>query len=118
MGYEADIKHAESLKPTIETNSHALYELPCEPWARRVSGVFANQLANRSPDRAHAILTKLEKGGYLVSVRAPLTTKTGADELCRQFPTGGGRQSAAGVNNLPEESLGEFTKAFLNAPFE
>jgi len=36
----------------------------------------------------------------------------GADELCRQFPTGGGRMVAAGINNLPEELFSEFITKF------
>ena len=51
-------------------------------------------------------------GGYVVSVRAPLENKTGADELCRRFPTGGGRKAAAGINELPESMLDDFIKQF------
>ena len=51
---------------------------------------------------------KKENGGYLVSVRAPLQRKSGADELVSQFATGGGRKAAAGINHLPEELLGQF----------
>ena len=32
-------------------------QLADEAWARRVSGVFGNDLANQSPDRAHIVLT-------------------------------------------------------------
>ena len=35
---------------------HALYILPAEPWAKRVSGVLVNDLA-RGADRAYALLT-------------------------------------------------------------
>lgn len=38
------------------TVRHALYILPAEPWAGRVSGVLANDLAGGA-DRAHALLT-------------------------------------------------------------
>jgi len=48
----------------------------------------------------------------LVGVRAPLNNKTGADELCRQFPSGGGRKAAAGINQLPEEQLTSFIDRF------
>ncbi|OYW81954.1 MAG: hypothetical protein B7Z22_14920, partial [Hyphomonas sp. 32-62-5] len=37
---------------------------------------------------------------YVVSVRAPLSNKAGADILCSQFATGGGRKAAAGINHL------------------
>ena len=86
--------------------------LPNEPWARRVSGVYSNDLANADPARAHAVITLRANGCYLVSVRAPLDNKTGADELCMQFPTGGGRKAAAGINDLPAEMLQEFIDAF------
>jgi hypothetical protein len=107
-GYEDDLAHTESLHPAMEGRHYAIYILPAEPWARRVSGVFANQLARAHPDRAHALLTKLPDGGYVVSVRAPLQRRTGADVLCREFPTGGGRQAAAGINHLPEADLERF----------
>ncbi|MDH5545600.1 MAG: DHH family phosphoesterase [Gammaproteobacteria bacterium] len=117
MGYENDIAMVKSLKPELETETRAIYILPCEAWARRVSGVYANDLANKSPQRAHAILTAKEDGNFLVSVRAPLSTRTGADELCRQFPSGGGRQAAAGINDLAVSAFDEFKQAFLNTPF-
>ena len=51
----------------------------------------------------------------MVSVRAPLTDKRGADELCRQFSTGGGRQAAAGINHLAEDDYDRFLAAFAAA---
>jgi len=47
-----------------------------------------------------------------VSVRAPLTRKKGADEICRQFATGGGRAAAAGINDLPRGDIDRFIRAF------
>ena len=88
-----------------------MFILPDETWARRVSGVYSNDLANASPARAHAVLTERPDGTYLVSVRAPLENKQGADELCRQFPTGGGRAAAAGINALPGDQLHAFIDA-------
>ena len=58
------------------------------------------------------MLTERPDGTYLVSVRAPLDDKQGADELCRQFPTGGGRAAAAGINALPGDQLDAFVDAF------
>jgi hypothetical protein len=85
---------------------------PDEAWARRVSGVYSNDLANDSPSRAHAVVTERADGTYLISVRAPLTNKVGASELCRRFPTGGGREAAAGINNLPADQLDDFIEQF------
>lgn len=111
-GSRADLARAEATPPEIETDKVALYRFPAEPWARRVSGVFSNQLATADPDRAHALLTELPQGSYLVSVRAPLNDKRGADELCRRFPSGGGRKAAAGINELPAAMYDEFVAAF------
>lgn len=108
QGYLQDMASAEQTKSIHETAISAVFMLPDAPWARRVSGVYGNALANLSPDRAHAVVTKKVDGNYLVSVRAPLNNKTGADEICRQFPSGGGRKAAAGINDLPEAELQNF----------
>ncbi len=109
-GYDGDMAQAAALQPEIVGAHHALFILPDEPWARRVSGVFGNDLARQYPERAHALLTRLPGEVYRVSVRAPLTNRTGADELCRAFPTGGGRQAAAGINELPEAQFAAFVE--------
>lgn len=111
-GYREDIKNAEALKEKYESETHAIFVMENEKWSRRVSGVFANQLAQENPNRAHAMLTKTDTG-FVVSVRAPLNNKTGADELCRQFETGGGRKAAAGINALPTAGYERFKDAFL-----
>ncbi len=107
-----DFAKADTTEPAIVDDKVAVYLFPAEAWARRVSGVFSNQLASANPDRAHALLTELPQGGYVVSVRAPLNKKSGADDLCRQFPTGGGRKAAAGINALPAKMYDEFVAAF------
>lgn len=111
-GYEGDMAKASSLVPIKETATAATFMLPDEQWARRVSGVYGNDLANQSPGRAHAVITKKADGTYQVSVRAPLSNKTGADELVSQFPTGGGRKGAAGINALPYDRLEMFIATF------
>lgn len=111
-GYAEDMAQALHIKPEHETAAIGVYILPDVAWARRISGVFGNELANRNPGRAHAVFSFTEKGDYQISVRAPLTNKTGADELCSSFPTGGGRKSAAGINHLPLDQLGAFITAF------
>ncbi|MBW1762563.1 MAG: DHH family phosphoesterase [Deltaproteobacteria bacterium] len=110
-GYQQDMASAAAVKPLRESEKTAVFMLPNETWARRVSGVYSNDLANASPARAHAVLTERPDGTYLVSVRAPLENKQGADELCRQFPTGGGRAAAAGINALPGDQLDAFIDA-------
>ena len=111
-GYHGDLKAAENARALVVTSEIAAYLLPDEPWARRVSGVYGNQLANTNPDRAHAVLTTRSNGGFSVSVRAPLNNKCGAATLCRRFATGGGREAAAGIDNLPAEQLSAFLETF------
>ena len=111
-GYQQDMSSASALAPHFIDSSVAAYVMPNAPWARRVSGVYSNDLANSDPERAHAVLTEKVTGDYDVSVRAPLNNKTGADELCMQFPTGGGRKAAAGINDLPADQLTGFVEAF------
>ncbi|MCU7940732.1 MAG: DHH family phosphoesterase [gamma proteobacterium symbiont of Bathyaustriella thionipta] len=112
-GYEEDNLHVSNLKAEYKTDKVALFILPDETWARRISGVYSNELVNQFPDRAHAVLTQNSNNGYLISVRAPLNNKTGADELCRQFESGGGRKAAAGVNHLPKSELQIFIDKFV-----
>jgi hypothetical protein len=108
-GYEADNQHVDSIAPIDTSDVSTIYELPCEPWARRISGVFGNALANQAPDKAHAVLTlNQNQRDYTVSVRAPLNNRSGADEVCCQFKTGGGRKAAAGINVLPIDKTEEF----------
>lgn len=111
-GYLSDMAAASALQPELAEDHIALYILPDLPWARRVSGVFGNQLARDYPNRAHALLTNLNGGGYRISVRAPLNNKENADTLCRSFPTGGGRKAAAGINHLPDELFSQFIDKF------
>lgn len=110
-GYEQDMALATQAPYIHQTDNTAIIELPDQAWARRVSGVFGNDLANNYPDRAHAVITKKQDDSYLVSVRAPLNRKMGADELVSQFPTGGGRKAAAGINCLPASMLDRFIDA-------
>jgi hypothetical protein len=115
QGYQQDIEAAQSTIALVATDAIAAFVLPNEPWARRVSGVYSNQLANDNPDRGHAVLTVKANGHYLVSVRAPLNNKKGAAALCMHFPTGGGREAAAGINDLPADMLANFLDQFKQA---
>ena len=115
IGYREDMSKAEALQPLHCNENSAVFLLPDEAWARRVSGVYSNDLATENPDRAHAVLTLKANGNYLISVRAPMTNKSGAAELCMKFPTGGGRAGAAGINDLPAATLQSFVDAFEQA---
>jgi hypothetical protein len=113
-GYRDDFACTESLAAHYQDRNSKVVILPDAPWARRISGVYGNDLANQSPELAHAVLTEKANGNYLVSVRAPLNNKTGADEICGQFPTGGGRKAAAGINDLDNAELNKFITTFSN----
>lgn len=112
-GYAEDMQRARDLQPVAAREHAAVYVLPDAPWARRVSGALANRLARSAPARAHAMLSPNTSGGMQVSVRAPLQRPAGAAALCLDFATGGGREAAAGINHLPMESVGDFTKRFI-----
>lgn len=111
-GFRDDIAMVDSLRPLFEDVHHAAYLLPDASWARRISGILANRLANNSPLRAHAVITPSRSGDYTISVRAPLANPEGADTLCMSFETGGGRKAAAGINKLPKDALDTFLGSF------
>ena len=118
--YLSDMKNASTAKVIERNKVFDAYLLPNEPWAKRVSGVFGNDLANAQPAKAHVVLTVNNprvstvnssdnaEETYTLSLRAPLNNKQFAGELCANFDTGGGRASAAGINNLPLSSLNDF----------
>lgn len=112
-GRESDLAQAQQVGPQSATPNAALYVLPEAAWSRRIRGEFANWLANRSPTRAHAVLSRNAQGGYTVSVRAPLAHPRAADALCERFATGGGRPLAAGINQLPDQGFEEFRRQFF-----
>jgi hypothetical protein len=119
--FSSDLARARQVEPGAlcpGLRGAACYLLPDAPWARRVNGVFANELARMHPQRAHAVLVGVPKdgaAGYTVSVRAPLAQPQGADGVCRQFATGGGRSRAAGINWLPAHDLRRFAETLAAA---
>lgn len=106
--YHADMERALSVEASYRSPTLSVFELPDEPAARRISGVYGNALANQSPHSAHAVLTQNPDGTFLVSLRAPLNNKHGAGAICSAFATGGGREGAAGINALPANQLATF----------
>jgi hypothetical protein len=110
-------KEDEALMGTTEilhlSTSGEIVLLPKGPASRRMSGLFSNEKVYAEPDLAHATFTTLDDGtGYRVSIRAPKARPKGADVLASQFPTGGGRAGAGGVNALPFAKLEKFINAF------
>ena len=118
QGFREDMASVSAAKVLDESEAGLVLGLDDDAASRRASGTFGNQMAQENPERAHAILTaqETEAGtGYLVSIRAPLSNRSGADKLAMQFETGGGRAAAAGINHLPQSSLADFIKAFKSA---
>jgi hypothetical protein len=109
--YQQDMDAAQAIPATHESNKLKLFELPDNAASRRISGVYGNWLANQNPDSAHAVLTENVDGTYTVSLRAPLNNKQGAVAVCGQFPTGGGREAAAGINALSKDDVSAFIDA-------
>ena len=114
QGRADDMAQASNLSPIAASAGWAVFVLPDAAWSRRVSGTLANDLAQSNRQRAHALLVA-RPGGYAVSVRAPRVRPTGADALCRQFASGGGRAAAAGINLLHEADVDVFIAAFQRA---
>ncbi|WP_273992263.1 DHH family phosphoesterase [Vibrio parahaemolyticus] len=111
LAYQQDMDAAQAVPATHESDTLKLFELPNTAASRRISGVYGNWLANQNPDSAHAVLTENADDTYTVSLRAPLNNKQGAVAVCGQFPTGGGREAAAGINALRKEDVNAFIDA-------
>ena len=109
--YLQDMENASQAICHHDNEIAKVIELPDEAWARRVSGVLGNELANQAPNKAHAVLTLNADKSFTVSLRAPLMNRQGADNVCTQFATGGGRAAAAGINQLHSEQLSLFIDA-------
>lgn len=108
IGFAADLQRAEAVLPLHASSVVAVYVLPDEPWARRVSGTFANMLVRNNTHRAHAVLSRVANGTngkYTVSIRAPQNNPQRADAIAIQFTNGGGRAAAAGINNLAAQEI-------------
>jgi hypothetical protein len=114
-GRRRDMALAQRQEAAIKLATGRIYVLPDAAWAHRVQGAFANHLAVRFPELAHAVLCGRVGDGYSVSVRAPVARPKGAERLCRKFPGGGGRAGAAGIDELAAERLQEFAEAFSEA---
>lgn len=115
----ADLDLAQAQPLHVAGECARWVSLPDAAWSRRVIGSFANDLATRSPQRAHAVLLADRQdgqGGHTVSLRAPLATPGGADALCRRFG-GGGRAGAAGIDHLSAADLPRFLAALAAAPW-
>lgn len=108
---DEDMRRALAIPPLAARGRGAIHRLPDEPWSRRVIGSLANHLAGSAGSNAVAVLAPNSRGGFAASVRAPRDAAP-ADVLCRRFG-GGGRASAAGIDDLRAADLEAFQEAFL-----
>jgi len=111
-----DARQSESLGPWKSQGQAHVYLVPNAPWARRFGATWMNRLIRAHGDQAFAIFQEKTQGGYLVSLRAPQSgplAKWSASAFAGQYPTGGGRVQAAGINHLPQELLQTCASEFL-----
>ncbi|SER64779.1 hypothetical protein SAMN05421690_10485 [Nitrosomonas sp. Nm51] len=112
-GYKEDVAKANSSQFLYQSSKSAVVLFDNEKWARRINGVYINDLANRHPERAHAVITESTDDTCSVNIRAPLGRETlPADQLARKFTSGGGRKSAAGINALHSDQVEQFIEDF------
>jgi hypothetical protein len=113
QGFADDLHRARGVKPLREAAHGRIFSFPAEKWASRIAGVFSNEKARERVESAHALLVDNGDTTFMVSVRAPIARRLGADVLCRAFPTGGGRAAAAGINALPAGQVEDFCRKFF-----
>lgn len=113
QGFADDLRRARAMPALRETSGGRIFSFPADKWASRIAGVFSNEKAREQQEMAHALLVDNGDGTFMVSVRAPLARRAGADNLCRAFPTGGGRAAAGGINALPAGQVDEFFQKFF-----
>ncbi len=117
--FENDRERFQGLEPLVATPEAGAYLVPDQPFARRYGATWANEQALQQPNRALAVIHARADGTYMVSIRAPRkwSGKNGAAarsafDLAIEFPTGGGRKLAAGIDVLPGDQLERFTERF------
>lgn len=112
--YTSDLalaRQSESLVSNVGQVSEQVVlgvKLANAPWARRISGTYGNLLARENPAKAIVIATDNADGTLTISLRAPKNHPYGASTLCSAYPSGGGREGAAGVNALQPWQLETF----------
>jgi len=112
-GRHEDLEAAAEVAPRWSAAGGMVLVLPDAPWSRRVSGTLANHLAGLHRGQAVAVLAP-RGAGYVVSLRIPAGARRGADEFCRDYPGGGGRKEAAGIDLLPAAGLDDFVNRFTS----
>lgn len=106
-GRDSDMSQAHAVDALHSSATAAVYLLPDQAWARRISGAFANYLVHAHPSRAHAVLTSRTNDASVatVSIRAPASSPRDAERVASGFMNGGGRAIAAGIESFPLDQL-------------
>ncbi|MFZ6644109.1 hypothetical protein ACO0LO_00195 [Undibacterium sp. TJN25] len=112
--YLQDMGLLGDLRPQWEQKNGAIYVLPNQPWARRISGLLANKLQVECCDKSIAVLTEKPDGCFVVSVRSAAPEQKAAHGFCSSFATGGGRQAAGGINSLQTCDVDAFAERFFS----
>ncbi len=108
QAYQADLLQAQKMQPFAGQSHLIAVKLDNAPWAARISGTYGNILAAAHPEKAIVIASDNADGSLTISLRAPKQNPRGAAALCSQFATGGGREGAAGINQLARDDLALF----------
>ena len=112
--YAEDLSNALACTPFQNSTEIFAVQLPNEAWSKRISGTYGNRLSKENPDKAVVIATDNPDGTLTISLRAPKSKPHGASTICSRHPSGGGRESAAGVNALEVEQLEDFVLQVAN----
>ncbi|GAA5186331.1 DHH family phosphoesterase [Ferrimonas gelatinilytica] len=111
-GFEEDLRLGLAVPLERAGRGGLWLALPDAPWAHRIIGTLANRLARAHPEQALLLMIPTGDHHHQVSLRAPLNAPLGADRLCRRYPSGGGRASAAGINTLPNDQISDLLQDF------
>ncbi|MDB5103573.1 MAG: hypothetical protein JWP91_1262 [Fibrobacteres bacterium] len=116
--FDADRGRFQELSPLLDAGGARAFLVPDEPFSRRYAATWANERVMQEPGDALALIHPRADGTFMVSIRAPRdwratgTTAPSAADLAKEFPTGGGRKLAAGIDALPGEMLEGFLERF------
>ncbi|HTD04220.1 hypothetical protein [Undibacterium sp.] len=114
QAYQQDMGMLEDLQPRWQQKNGAIYVLPNQAWARRISGLLANKLKIECCSQSIAVLTEKADGCFVVSIRSAAPEKKTAHGFCSSFATGGGRQAAGGINSLQTCDVEGFVARFFS----
>ena len=113
---QADL--TRGLCQTIQSKGNTQWVvLSDKKWARRISGLLANELMKKRPHCVNMVILEKENG-FLVSLRRPVGHRFPISQIANKYASGGGRAEAAGINLLGKSQLisliNDLNKAYNN----